>query len=134
MADPTDGSSSSGSRGSKSGPEAVRRYRSRGVDVEIREEGTAVEVSLDGHPIRVTRDGDEYHSQLANQFRAFPTIDDLVDTLLANEGRTWTLHGHLCDERCTGGHHHSDRGHAPHGATGHDQRDAHHSEHGGGGG
>jgi hypothetical protein len=56
---------------------------------------------------------------------AFPTIDHLVDTLLANEGRTWTLHGQLCDERCAGGRHahgpeHAGRGHAEHDHGAHD--------------
>lgn len=109
-------------------PETVRGFQSRGVDVEIREAGETVELSLDGHPIAVTKDGDEFHSQLANQFMAFPTIDDVVETLLRNEGRTWTLHGHLCDERCTARGHHSDEGHA-HGGSEHDHAGHDHHEH-----
>jgi hypothetical protein len=94
----------------------LRKYRSRGVDVEIRESADEVELSLDGMQVPVSIVDGEYHSQLANQFTAFETIDEVVDTLLANEGRTWTLHGHVCDERCDdrgGGHrhHHGDHGH-----------------------
>jgi hypothetical protein len=91
---------------------AVRQYRSRGVDVEIRESADQVDLTLDGLPVHVSIVDGEYHSQLANQFTAFETIDEIVDTLLANEGRTWTLHGHVCDQRCgRGGHHHDDRRH-----------------------
>lgn len=70
---------------------------------------------LDGLPVPVSIVDGEYHSQLANQFTAFPTIDEVVETLLANEGRTWTLHGHVCDERCgaRGRHtHDAPQGHA----------------------
>jgi len=91
----------------------IRRYRSRGVDVEIRETtvrpvgkdphtGT-VELTLDGVPIPVSAIDGQYHSQLANQFTAFGTIDDVVETLLDNEGRTWTLHS-------GGGHNHGTGG------------------------
>lgn len=98
----------------------TRRYRSRGVEVEIREAKDHVELKLDGKPIHVSVDNGEYHCQLANQFTAFGSIDDVVDTLLANEGRTWTLHGHVCDERCREGKHHHDHSHGhghghPHG-------------------
>ena len=89
---------------------AVRRYRTRNVDVEVRETGLGlrgaragdkrVELTLDGKPIDVEMVDGQYHCQLANQFMAFDSIDEVVDTLLANEGRTWTLHGHFCDERC----------------------------------
>ena len=94
-----------GPRKGKHSDLSTRVFRQRGVDVEIKESRDRVELTLDGHPVAVTVDGGEFHSQLANQFMAFPTIDDLVESLLANEGRTWTLHGHLCDERCTGGRH-----------------------------
>ena len=88
----------------------TRKYRSRGVEVEVREARNHVELTLDGKPIHVSIIDGKVHCQLANQFRAFDSIDDVVDTLLANEGRTWTLHGHVCDERCgPAGHHH---GHA----------------------
>jgi hypothetical protein len=98
----------------------TRHYRSRGVDVEIREARNRVELKLDGKAIHVSIIDGMVHCQLANQFRAFDSIDDVVDTLLANEGRTWTLHGHVCDERCgESGHHH---GHS----FGHDQGHHHH--------
>jgi hypothetical protein len=100
----------------------TRRYQSRGVEVEIRESSLGlrgsraadrrVELTLDGVPIDIVMVDGQYHSQLANQFAAFDSIDEVVDTLLANEGRTWTLHGHFCDERCgPGGHHHAAGGH-----------------------
>jgi hypothetical protein len=83
----------------------TRRYESNGVEVEIREAKNRVELKLDGKPIRVSIIDGKFHSQLANQFMAFDSIDDVVNTLLATEGRTWTLHGHVCDERCGGGAH-----------------------------
>jgi hypothetical protein len=94
----------------------TRRYRSRGVDVEIREAKNHVELKLDGKPVHVSIIDGKVHSQLANQFRAFDSIDEVVDTLLKNEGRTWTLHGHICDARCAeGGHHHDpSQGHGEH--------------------
>lgn len=102
----------------------VRRYRSRGVDVEIHEAKDRVELKLDGTPIEVEVIDGQYFSHVANMFTGFATIDDLVDALLANEGRTWTLHGHICDERCgQHGHHH--------GSGGHDH--SHHHDHGPGG-
>ena len=103
----------------------IRRYRMRGVDVAIKEDNLGlhggraadnkVQLTLDGKPIDVEMVDGKYHCQLANQFVAFDTIDEVVDTLLANEGRTWTLHGHFCDERCgPAGHHHGGGGgHAP---------------------
>ena len=102
----------------------VRRYRTRGVAVEITESSlrlaggraadNRVALTLDGRPIEVEMVDGKYHCQLANQFTAFDSIDDVVDTLLANEGRTWTLHGHFCDERCGAeGHHHGGEGHGP---------------------
>lgn len=93
----------------------TRRYRSRGVDVEIREAKNKVELMLDGKPIHVSIIDGQVHCDLANQFTAFGSVDDVVNTLLANEGKTWTLHGHICDERCSErGHHHD---HSP----GHEQ-------------
>lgn len=89
----------------------TRRYRSRGVDVEIREGKNQVELMLDGKPIHVSVIDGQFHSQLAHMFRAFDSVDDIVDTLLTNEGKTWTLHGHVCDERCGGGRHHHDHSH-----------------------
>lgn len=119
--------------------DVTRRYRSRGVDVEVGEakpaiamkhdgrttETSVIELKLDGKPIHVSLIDGKYYSQLANQFTAFGSVDDIVDTLLTNEGRTWTLHGHLCDERCSDGdhHHENDHGHT----HGHDH------DHGGGG-
>jgi hypothetical protein len=98
----------------------TRRYQSRGVEVEIREAKNHVELKLDGKPVHVSIVDGKVHSQLANQFRAFDSIDEVVDTLLANEGRTWTLHGHLCDARCAEGGHHHDPSHGTHGHGGHD--------------
>lgn len=72
---------------------ATRRFRSHGVDVEIRESAERSELTLDGHPVDVEVIDGEYHSQLANMFEAFASMEELVDTLLANEGRTWTLRG-----------------------------------------
>lgn len=87
----------------------TRRYRSRGVDVEIREARNRIDLKLDGKPIRVSMIDGKVHCQLAHAFRTFASVDEVVDTLLANQGRTWTLHGHVCDERCgEGGHHHDD--------------------------
>jgi len=128
LSDPSGHSGSKRKGPNAGGRESVRRFRSRGIDVEIREAPERVELVLDGHTIPVTKDVDGYHSQLANQFTAFPTIDHLAETLLENEGRTWTLHGELreeycCDEHRAGGHDH-EQGH-PHGHGSHD--------HGGGG-
>jgi len=102
----------------------TRSYRSRGVDVETRETKNRVELRLDGIPFDVEIVDGEYHSQLANQFTSFASLDEVVDTLLANEGRTWTLHGHFCDERCGPAGHHHDGSHG-HG-EGHDR---HHDDH-----
>ena len=126
----TDKSPQQTGRDSASGD--VRRYRTRGIDVEIREgrlglagsraKDNQVELTLDGTRIDVEMIDGKYHCQLANQFTAFDSLDQVVDTLLANEGRTWTLHGHVCDARCAaGGHHH-------HGAEGHDHQA--HGDHG----
>lgn len=68
---------------------AHRRYVSRGVEVTVEEGEEGVSLELDGEPIEVARIGDEYHSQLANQFIGFATIDELVEELLRNEGRYW---------------------------------------------
>ena len=91
----------------------TRRFRSRGIDVEIREAPDRVELSLDGIPIEVELVDGAFHSPLANQFEGFSSVDEIVDLLLENEGRTWTLHGHICDDRCgPHGHHHDlDEGH-----------------------
>lgn len=88
----------------------VRKYRSRGVDVEISESKSRVELKLDGVPINVNIIDGKFHNQLANQFTEFGSLDALVETLLENEGRTWSLHGHVCDERCAAGGHHHDSG------------------------
>ena len=108
-----------------------RSYRSRGVDVEIEESPERVELRLDGHPIDVAFIDGEYHSQTANMFTSFSSVEEIVDTLLANEGRTWTLHGHVCDESCgPEGHHHPDGSGHDHGA-GHDHGSG--DDHGSGG-
>lgn len=108
---------------SRRGKGTVRRYRNRGVDVQVREGKNWVELELDGTPVEVEVVDDEYFSFLANMFTGFASMDDLVDTLLANEGRTWTLHGHTCDEQC--GHHGHHRSRHSH--------DGGHHDHGGGG-
>jgi hypothetical protein len=93
--------------------QGTRRFRSRGVDVEIRaSRSNAVELTLDGEPIDVEVVDGKFHSQRAHMFAAFDSIDALVETLLANEGRTWTLHGHVCDARCTAQGHHHGGGHS----------------------
>ena len=84
----------------------TRRFLNRGVRVEISEAPDAVALRLDGVPIEVSVDRGEYFAHVAHMFTGFGSVDALVDHLLANEGRTWTLHGHVCDERCGGGHHH----------------------------
>lgn len=102
---------------------AIRKYRSHGVEVEVRETKKLVELTLDGKPIHVSIIAGEYHCQLANQFTAFASVDHIVETLLANHGRTWTLDGHVCDEDCGEGGHHGDSGGHVH---------VHGHEHGGG--
>jgi hypothetical protein len=94
-------STSSRSRAARKQPHRVtiRHYRSRGVDVEIRETKKHVELKLDGKPIHVSIIDGKLHCQLANAFRAFDSIDELVDNLLANEGWTWTLHGNVRGEQ-----------------------------------
>jgi hypothetical protein len=83
-----------------------RRFLNRGVQVEVSEAPNKVALTLDGVPIDVSVDRGEYFAHVAHMFTAFGSIDALVDHLLENEGRTWTLHGHVCDENCRGGHHH----------------------------
>jgi hypothetical protein len=107
---------------------ATRRFLNRGVQVEIREAPGRVALTLDGVPIEVSVDRGEYFAHVAHMFTGFGSIDALVDHLLANEGRTWTLHGHVCDERCRGGGHH--HGHGSGHGHGHDH--SHHHGHGGG--
>lgn len=89
----------------------TRNYKSRGVNVEIKEAKNHVELKLDGRPISVSIIDGKFHSQIAHMFASFESIDDVVDTLLTNEGRTWTLHGHICNELCRDGKHHHDTGH-----------------------
>lgn len=99
---------------------------SRGVDVRIAQgEGGSVDLRLDGMPVQVTYMDGEYHSQLANMFTGFPTIDDLVESLLQTQGRTWVLRG---GHTGGGGHDHDH----DHGGGGHDH--GHDHGHGGGGG
>ncbi|MFD7132035.1 hypothetical protein [Streptomyces sp. NPDC059894] len=100
---------------------------SRGVHVRIveREDG-GVDLRLDGMPVHVTYMDGEYHSQLANMFTGFPTVDDLVESLLQTQGRTWVLRGG-----------HGGGGHGGHGGGGHGGGGHHHDhdhQHGGGGG
>ena len=108
----------------------TRRFLNRGVQVEISEpsgaEGLtrgAVALTLDGVPIEVSVDHGEYFAHVAHMFTGFGSMDALVDHLLAHEGRTWTLHGHVCDDQCRGGHHHA---HGP--GHGHDHPPDHHGQ------
>jgi hypothetical protein len=104
-------------RASSSEQATSRRFVSRGVEVSIVQEGKRVELKMDGVPVHVSLVDGEFHCQLANQFTAFGSIDHIVETLLSNEGRTWTLHGHVCDANCgpsghhSGGHDHTHSGH-----------------------
>ena len=100
-----------------------RQYVSRGVDVRITAENDELELRLDDIPIAVAYLNGEYHSQLANQFTGFPTMDALVDSLLETEGKTWSLHGGLRDGTYPHGGEHGVPG------TGH----GHHHGHEGGG-
>jgi hypothetical protein len=96
-----------------------RRYESRGHDVVVREGDDAVELELDGIPIEVEYIDGAYHSQTAHSFRTFPTVDAVVEELLRNEGRLWSLRGDV-REPLPPGHQHGDHQHGGH-------------EHGGGG-
>ncbi|MFJ4617188.1 hypothetical protein [Streptomyces sp. NPDC088812] len=100
-----------------------RHYVSRGVDVRIVEgEGGGVDLRLDGMPVHVTYTDGEYHSQLAGMFTGFPTVDDLVESLLRTQGKTWVLRGG-----------HTGGGHGGHGGGGHGGGGHGGGGHGGGG-
>ncbi|MFI9586015.1 hypothetical protein ACIHCQ_30190 [Streptomyces sp. NPDC052236] len=101
------------SSNSAEGRAESRQYVSRGVDIRITEENGDVELRLDDMPVDVAFIDGEYHSQLANMFTGFRTIEELVDSLLEREGRTWTLRG----GRPGGGGHGG--GHHPPGGRGH---------------
>ena len=107
----------------------TRRFTSRGVIVEITEAKDRAALTLDGIPIEVEMVDGQYFSHLAHMFTGFGSMDALVDTLLASEGRTWSLHGHVCDERCAshGGHH--DHG-SHHGGAHHHDGGHHDHDHG----
>jgi hypothetical protein len=99
-----------------------RSFKRQGVDVTIREDGDRVELELDGHPVPVSRVEGKYLSQFAHMFKTFDSVDAVVDTLLENEGRTWTLSGgapgsplggHGSHEH--GGHEHGGHEHGGHG-------------------
>jgi hypothetical protein len=101
---------------------SVRSFRSRGIDVQISESKDHVELTLDGVPIKVSVVDGKYHSQLANQFVGFSSIEDVVEMLLSHQGKTWTLHGHVCDESCGPDCHHHEghpHTHAPGEGGGH---------------
>ena len=68
-----------------------REFESRGVNVTVNESGDDVTLELNGHPIEVAKIDGQYHSQTAHQFRSFATMEELIDTLLRNEGRYWQL-------------------------------------------
>jgi hypothetical protein len=115
------------SRSAAPGKATSRKFVTRGVEVSIAQEGKRVALTLDGIPVKVSIVDGEYHCQLAHQFTGFGSIDDIVETLLAKEGRTWTLHGHLCDESC------GPEGHGPGHKHGSDHsHSGHHHGHGGG--
>ena len=98
--------------------QTTRRFKRLGVDVQIREARDRVELTLDGNPIAVSLVDGQYHCQLAHPFTGFGSVEAVVDSLLASEGRLWTLHGHVCDERCDEiGHQH---GHEHGGPPGHE--------------
>ncbi|MGX1886954.1 hypothetical protein [Streptomyces sp. NPDC055287] len=106
-----------------------RHYVSRGVDVRIAEREDGVDLRLDGMPVHVTYMDGEYHSQLANMFTGFPTVDDLVESLLQTQGKAWVLRGgHTGGGHGGGGH--TGGGHGGGGHGGHD----HDRPHDGGGG
>jgi hypothetical protein len=88
----------------------TRRYNSRGVEVEIQEAKDEVVLKLDGIPIEVEIVDGEYHSQTANMFAGFASIDVLVDSLLEHEGLTWTLHGSPRLKGSQGSHSHEGHG------------------------
>lgn len=121
------------SESARSRSEGKRRYRSRGVDVEIDESGGRVGLKLDGLPIDVELIDGEYHSQTANMWTSFSSVEEIVDTLLANEGRTWTLHGRVRGSHGSGGHADGHRGGQAGGHHGSEQAgtadDAHHHGH-----
>lgn len=68
-----------------------RSFKRGGVDVVVDESGDDVTLELNGHAIEVAKIDGQYHSQTAHQFRTFDTLDEVVDTLLHNEGRYWQL-------------------------------------------
>jgi len=91
---------------------------------------------LDGHPIKVDLLDGKYSSQTSNMFRTYDSVEEIVDQLLTNEGRTWTLHGGPdcdCDhehESDDAHEHHHDHDHlADHG---HEHDDDHDHDHAGG--
>ncbi len=107
------------------GAERTHRYRTRGVDVEIRESEGRVELILDGHPIGIGYHDGRYSSHLANMFKDYDSVEEIVDELLTNEGKTWSLHGDPDDTH----RHDEEPGHDDHPA--HDEEDGH--DHGPGG-
>ena len=82
-----------------------RRFQQRGIDVVVDESGDMVDLRLNGVPIDVSKIDGAYHSQTANQFIAFETLDELIDTLARNEGRYWKLEG-ATDDGMDGDHGH----------------------------
>jgi hypothetical protein len=95
-----------------------RRYESRGHEVVVREGDDAVELELDGIPIDIEYIDGAYHSQTAHSFRSFPTIDAVVEELLRNEGRLWSLHGDVRGPMAPG---HPHEGHQQHDDAGRDE-------------
>lgn len=99
-----------------------RSFKRKGVDVTIREKGDRVELELNGHPVEVDVSEGQYSSQFAHMFRTFDSVEEIVDTLLENEGKTWTLEGggksmhrhggHGGGGEPQGGHGHGHGGHA----------------------
>ena len=60
-----------------------------------------------------------YILDLGKTVKLFKEAEEFVSKL-ANEGRTWTLHGHLCDQRCSAGRHMSGPDSSKSGHPGHD--------------
>jgi hypothetical protein len=94
---------------------AERSFKRQGVDVTIREDGENVELELNGHPVPVAVTKGQYTSQFAHMFRRFDSVEEIVDTLLSNEGKTWTLKEGGTPMDPHGGH----GGHGGHGHGGH---------------
>ncbi len=79
--------------GSKKHTVGKRHYVSHGVEVDIEESAKGISLTLNGQPIDVSLLAGQYHSQIANQFMGFSSVEELVEEMLRNEGRYWSLQG-----------------------------------------